>query len=157
MRRVCLYMGFVNDIRRKNVAVEGWLLILGKRVSSYFLQYETICASLHWHNRSWSQQLRIATWTPKAICLTFGKRVLSYVLTRCQWFRTFDPLDNNLFWPSHPSLGGYVFFSTLLTVYWFAKCLVDRRLLCFCDAKRCFQKGVLAGAGMHLCLCNMLL
>ena len=23
MRLVCLYMGFVNDIRRKNVAVEG--------------------------------------------------------------------------------------------------------------------------------------
>lgn len=40
MRRVCLYMGFVNDIRRKNVAVEGGLLFLGKRLSSYFLQYE---------------------------------------------------------------------------------------------------------------------
>ena len=49
LRRVCLYMGFVNDIRRKNVAVKGRLLL-------------------------------------------------------------FDPLDNNLFWPSHPSLGGYVFF-----------------------------------------------
>ena len=42
-------MGFVNDIRRKNVAVKGRLLL-------------------------------------------------------------FDPLDSNLFLPSHPSVGGYVFF-----------------------------------------------
>ena len=47
-----MYMGFVHDIRRKNVAVKGRLLL-------------------------------------------------------------FDPLDNNLFWPSHPSLGGYVFFDPL--------------------------------------------
>lgn len=112
---------------------------------------------LTWYNRSWSQQLRIATWTPKSICLTFGKRVLSYVLTRCQWFRTFDPPDNNLFWPSHPSLGGYVFFFlTILTACWFAKCLVARCLLRSCNAKRCFQKEVLAGAGMSFCLCSML-
>ena len=69
----------------------------------------------------------------------------------------FAPLDSSLFWPSYPSLRGYVFFLTLLTADGFDKCLVDRRLLRFCNAKRCFQKGVLAGAGMLLCLCNMLL
>ena len=69
----------------------------------------------------------------------------------------FAPLDSNLLRPSHLSLGDYVFFSTLLTADGFAKCLVARCLLCFCNAKRCFQKGVLAGAGMYFCLCNMLL
>ena len=36
-------------------------------------------------------------------------------------------------------------FSTFLTAYWFAKCLVTKCLLRSCDVKRCFQKGAWQG------------
>ena len=94
------------------------------------------------------------------VLLTAACSGLRILLKDATYF--FDPLDSNLFWSSHLSLGGYLFFFffffflTLLTADGFAKCLVVRCLLCFCNAKRCFQKEVLAGAGMLLCLCNML-
>lgn len=135
MRRVCLYMGFVNDIRRKNVAVEGWLLFLGKRLSSYFLQYEPFV------------HLYIDITAPglSSYVLRHEPRNLSV------W------LSVSVSWVTSWRVASGSELSTLLTADGLAKWLVTRCLLRFCNVKRCFQKGVLAGAEMLFFLCNMLM
>lgn len=64
------------------------------RVSAVFLQYEPFAHPYIDITAPGLSSYVLQHEPPKSICLTLGKRVLSYVLTRCQWFRTFDPLDS---------------------------------------------------------------